>query len=499
MKKAVLLLCLTLAGGSMPLRAQDARASLDAVSAALGAGNLRTIEFSGRGFDYIFGQPYDAYSPWPRFAVPTMTVTIDYATPAMRDDRRRQQFENPPLGGGFQPLAGELRQIWVMSGAFAWDMAGASAVPAAPERDFRSAIDGRLTQIWMTPQGFIKAALANGGTSRSETIRGAKKTIVTFTAPNKMKFEGVIGDQNLVERIETWYGSPVLGDTKFEADFSAYKDFGGVKFPTRIVQRNGPYPILDLTVTDVKPNAAVSIEVPANIRNAPAATPATLQAEKVSDGIWIVQGGAKSVAVEMKDHVVVVDAPETEARSVGVIEAVKRAIPGKPIRYLINTHHHFDHSGGVRTYVAEGATIITHQSNIAFYENIWRNPRTVMPDRLAKSGRTPVFEGVTGTRMLNDGSREIDIFHYAGNMHNAGMLMVYLPRERMLIEADSWTPPALVGDVPGGVANLVHFYEAVQRLQLDVDQVVPIHGRLTTFDEVKQAVQTHGKTQLWTN
>src|SRR5258705_4522859 len=386
-----------------------------------------------------------------------------------------------------------------MSGNYAWDVAGTAAVPAPPERDFRSAIDGRLTQIWMTPQGFIKAAIANGGTSRSESIRGAKKTMVAFTAPNKMKFEGVVGDQNLVERIETWYGSPVLGDTKFEADFSAYKDFGGVKFPTRIVQRNGPYPILDLTVTDVKPNAAVSIEVPANIRNAPAAAPATLQAERVSDGIWIVQGGAKSVAIEMKDHLVVVDAPETEARSVGVIEAVKRAIPGKPIRYLINTHHHFDPSGGLRTYAAEGATIITHQSNIAFYENIWRNPRTIMPDRLAKSGRTPVFEGVTGTRMLNDGSREIDGYHYAGNMHNAGMLMVYLPRERMLIEADSWTPPAVAGDLPGGVPNLVHFYEAVQRLQLDVEQVVPMHGRLTTFEEIRQAVQTYGKTQQWTN
>ena len=499
MKKAFLLLSLVLLAGSTHMRAQDARSSLEAVSAALGAGNLRTIEFSGRGFDYIFGQPYDATSPWPRFAVPAMTVTIDYTTPAMRDDRRRQQFENPPLGGGFQPLAGELRQIWVMSGNYAWDVTGATAAPAAPERDFRSAVDGRLTQIWMTPHGFIKAALANGGTARSDTIRGARKTIVTFTAPNKMKFEGVVGDQNLVERIETWYGSPVLGDTKFEADFSAYKDFGGVKFPTRIVQRNGPYPILDLTVTEVKPNVAVSIEVPANVRNAPAAAAAALQAERISDGIWMVQGGAKSVAVEMKDHIVVVDAPETEARSIGVIEAVKRAIPGKPIRYLINTHHHFDHSGGVRTYAAEGSTIITHQSNIAFYENIWRNPRTIAPDRLSKSGRTPVFEGVTGTRMLNDGSREIDIYHYAGNMHNAGMLMVYLPRERMLIEADSWTPPAAAGDVPGGVANLVHFYEAVQRLQLDVDQVVPIHGRLTIFDEIRQAVQTYGKTQLWTN
>ena len=81
--------------------------------------------------------------------------------------------------------------------------------------------------------------------------------------------------------------------------------------------------------------------------------------------------------------------------SIAVIDAVKRAIPGKPIKYLINTHHHFDHSGGVRTYAADGATIITHQSNIAYFENAWRNPRTINPDRLAKSGRTPVFEGVT--------------------------------------------------------------------------------------------------------
>jgi glyoxylase-like metal-dependent hydrolase (beta-lactamase superfamily II) len=313
-----------------------------------------------------------------------------------------------------------------------------------------------------------------------------------------MKFEGVLSDQNLVERIVTWYGSPVLGDTKFEADFSDYKDFGGVKFPTHIVQRNGPYPILDLTVTEVKPNATVSIDVPANIRNASPAVPAPVQAEKISDGIWMVQGGAKSLALDMKDHIVVIEAPETETRSIAVIDAVKRAIPGKPIKYLINTHHHYDHSGGLRTYAAEGATIITHYTNIPFYESIWRNPRTISPDRLAKSGRTPVFEGITGSRILSDGAREIDIYHYGGNMHNPGLLMIYLPRERMLIEADSWTPPA-PGDVPGAVVNLVNFYEAVQRLNLDVEQVVPIHGRLTSFDEIRQAVQTYGKTQYWTN
>jgi glyoxylase-like metal-dependent hydrolase (beta-lactamase superfamily II) len=497
MKKPLLILFLAVICSAIDLRAQDARAVLDAAAAALGAANLRSLVFSGRGTDGIFGQPYDGNSPWPRFSVPNLTMTIDFATPAMRDDRRRQQLQNPPLGGGFQPLIGELRQTWLLSGGYAWDMVGPNAVPAAPERDFRSAVDGRLAQIWLTPQGFVKAALANGATARTETIRGAKKTIVSFTGPNKMKFEGVIGDQNLVEGIETWFGSPVLGDTKLEAVFSGYKDFGGVKFPTRIVQRSGGYPVLDLTVTEVKPNAAVTIDVPANIRQAAAPAPERLQGEKVSDGVWLFPGGAKSVAIEFRDHIVVVDAPETEARSILVIDAIKRAIPGKPIRYLINTHHHFDHSGGLRTYAAEGATIITQQANVAFYQNAWRNPRTINPDRLAQSGRTPVFEGVTGSRVMADGTRDLNIYHYAGNMHNVGMLMVYLPREKMLIEADSWTPPANRGDLPGAVPNLGHFYDAVTRLQLDVEQIVPIHGRLTPFSEVREAVEAYGNAQLW--
>jgi glyoxylase-like metal-dependent hydrolase (beta-lactamase superfamily II) len=241
----------------------------------------------------------------------------------------------------------------------------------------------------------------------------------------------------------------------------------------------------------------VNIEVPPPIRQAPAPGPETAQAEKVAEGIWLVPGGAKSVAIEFRDHIVVVDAPETEARSILVIDAVKRAIPGKPIRYLINTHHHFDHSGGLRTYAAEGATIITQQANVAFYQNTWRNPRTITPDRLATSGRTPVFEGLTGSRLMRDATRELSIYHYDGNMHNPGMLMVYLPREKLLIEADSWTPPARRGDLPGAVPNLVTFYDAVMRLSLDVEQVLPIHGRLTPFSEVRESVEAYGNTQVW--
>src|SRR6266852_8481157 len=191
MKRTLIIALITASLGGRIAGAQDAKTALEAAAAALGATNLRTIEFSGRGSDFTFGQAYDGSSPWPRFSVPSYTMTIDYTIPAMRDDRKRQQSENPPRGGGFQPHVGELRQIWVLSGNYAWDVAGQNAVPAAAERDLRTAVDGRLAQIWMTPHGFIKAAIANHATARTETLRGAKKTVISFTAPNKAKFEGL--------------------------------------------------------------------------------------------------------------------------------------------------------------------------------------------------------------------------------------------------------------------------------------------------------------------
>src|SRR5438093_718004 len=355
---------------AMAAWAQDAKTTLDAAAAALGARNLRTIEFSGRGSDFMFGQAYDGNNPWPRFNLPSYTMTIDYTIPAMRDDRRRQQSENPPRGGGFQPLVGELRQIWVLSSNYAWDMAGQNAIPAAAERDLRSAVDGRLAQIWMTPHGFIKAAIANHATSKTDTVRGAKKNVISFTAPNKARFEGMLNEQNLLEMITMRFDNPVLGDNIFEAVFRDYKDFGSVKFPTRIVQRNGGYPVLDVTITEVKPNIGATFDVPANIRQAPPAATQTIVPEKLAEGVWSFPGGARSVVVEFRDYILVVEAPESETRSIAVIDAIKKAIPNTPLRYVINTHSHFDHLGGLRTYAAEGATVITYAGNSPDYEQL---------------------------------------------------------------------------------------------------------------------------------
>ena len=234
-----------------------------------------------------------------------------------------------------------------------------------------------------------------------------------------------------------------------------------------------------------------------------AAAPAErVDTQKLADGVWLVAGGThNSVAIEFRDFVAVVEAPLNEARSLAVIDEVNRLAPNKPIRYVVNTHHHFDHSGGLRTYLSQGTTVVTSQGNRDYYLQVLFNPapRTLQPDRLATyypmfmvSRRPAPIETVNQKYVLSDGVRTVDIYPLQGLAHSQNMLMAYLPKEKILVNADLYTPPAPGAQPPATPnASTITLYQNIQRLKLDVAQHVPIHGRPGPNDEFLKIV---GKT-----
>src|SRR5262249_28262616 len=165
--------------------------------------------------------------------------------------------------------------------------------------------------------------------------------------------------------------------------------------------------------------------------------------QMVADGVWYLTGGTHhSAVIAMKDHVIVVEAPLNEERALAVLAETKKLVPSKPIKYLINSHHHYDHSGGVRAFAAEGVTIVTSEVNRSFFEWAAAAPATVAPDRQAKAKRKVAVEAVGDKRVMTDGARTVELHQIAGILHHDGMLMVYLPREKLLSQADAFTPAA---------------------------------------------------------
>jgi glyoxylase-like metal-dependent hydrolase (beta-lactamase superfamily II) len=217
---------------------------------------------------------------------------------------------------------------------------------------------------------------------------------------------------------------------------------------------------------------------------------ARVVSEQAAPGVWYLTGGSHhSVVIEMKDHVIVVESPLNDERAVAVLAEARKLVPGKSIRYVINSHHHFDHAGGLRAVVADGITVITHESSRAFLEQALAASATMTPDRQAKAGGKPIVEGVRDRRTMTDGTRTVEIYHIAGNTHSDGLLMVYLPKERFLVEADVYTPAPPNAPAPTAVNPLtVNLAENITRLGLGVDQLLPLHGRMVPLADMNKAI-----------
>jgi glyoxylase-like metal-dependent hydrolase (beta-lactamase superfamily II) len=303
-----------------------------------------------------------------------------------------------------------------------------------------------------------------------------------------------------------------------EQTYTGYKDFAGVKFPTRIVQTRAGLAWSDLTVADVKVNGTAPQPVaaaggrggaagagagrgaaaPAGRGAAPegrgaapegrGAQPAggggggrgaapQVSTRKLAEGLYLITGGYRSVAVEMKDHIVLIEAPQSEMTTSNILAEVKKTFPAKPIKYLVNSHSHSDHSGGLRAAVAEGAIILTHELNKPLYEKWFSNPRTLLnPDNLAKSGKKAKFEYMEDKKILKDNMNTIELYHIRGAAHSEDMIVAYLPKIKTVVEADAFNAPNPNAPPPQNINQLERLFASeLDRLGIDYTTIIPVH------------------------
>jgi glyoxylase-like metal-dependent hydrolase (beta-lactamase superfamily II) len=488
-------------------QAPDVKAVLQAVAANIGATDLRCVTYSGNGWVGAVGQNFTPRDDWPRTELASYTKTINFDARSSREEQVRRQGSYPARGGGGIPIQGEVRQLNLVSGDHAWALQGTNVTPQP------AAAAQRQLDLWLTPHGFVRAAMAGSNPvmlTRNEGgeagVPKRRVTMVSITALGKYRVNATINGDNLIERVQTWVPNAVIGDMYYETVYSEYKAFGTLKFPTRFhhhddldnvssgnpVVRGGHHGF-GLNVTDVQANACGEmIAVPEAVQKAQI-PPVRVETEKLAEGVYKIGGGSHhSVAVEFGDFVAVVEAPLNEERSLAVIAAVRKLVPNKTIDYVVNTHHHFDHSGGLRTYVhEEGSTIVTYRGNRDFYGQELFSlalQRTLQPDRLAlyppeEAAEGYRFETVVEKYTLSDGTRTMDVHHMQALNHADGMLIAYLPKEKIVIEADMYTPPAPGTTPPPPTAAARTFLANMQRLKLDVATLVPIHGPTVSWAE----------------
>jgi glyoxylase-like metal-dependent hydrolase (beta-lactamase superfamily II) len=486
-KAMVLFAALVLLAGSARAQDQTARRALDAAAAAMGVTNLKSIQYSGTGWQGAVGQNYTPAHDWPRFDLTSYTRSIDFETQTSKIEMVRRQGNNEQRGGGGTPIQGEQRLTQLVSGNYAWNLEPDGKVTPRPQ-------DAELRQleIWLTPHGFLKGAMAGQATGVRRWEYDQWVTVVSFTALGKYRINGTINADNVIERIQTWVPNPVAGDMYYETVFSRYREINGVKFPGRWHQHQdyddgfwrgnasgGDHAFGLETITDVKFNVAGAAPAVPDVVRQGTVPPVRVTSEKLADGVWLLGGGShNSLLVEFQDSVAVIEAPLNEERSLAVIAEVYKLVPNKPIKYVVNTHHHWDHLGGIRTYRHEGATVVINERNRGFVEEVLTpGPRVLQPDRYSLSppeewAEGYTFEAVREKFVLGDQTRTVELYNVQGLAHAVGMLIAYLPKEKIVVQADLYSPDATTPN-----ASNRTFYENIRRLKLDVDRIVGIHGR----------------------
>ncbi len=482
-KLAVVAICAAcLCGNAM---AQDGKTVIANAQKALG--DLKSITYSGSAKDVAFQQCGSNAADMncrgthdPMRPINNYVRVIDLTAST---SRHTGATNNPAGGGATAPMPGTFFQ------------------QVTPQQADVSQPWANALELYITPWGFLKGAAQNNATASRRKVDGKNYTVLTWSptvkAPSGKNYviNGYVNESNIVDRVETWLGENIMGDMHILATYSGWKDFGGVMAPSRIVQTRGGWPFFEVDVKAAKanpPDVATLVPPPAPAGGrggpgggAPAAAarggapgggppPLAVTSEKLGDGLYRLttgNGSYDSVIVEFKDYVMMLEAGQSEARGLAYIAETKKLIPNKPIRYVMNTHPHSDHTGGLPALVADGATIITQKNNEEFLEKALNTPRTLLNDTLAKNPKKAKVEAVSEKKVYSDGTRTVEIYHVSPVPHSNGLMIAYIPKEKVLFQGDFSLPAA------GQPANdhIKALIPILEKLNLNFDRYINVH------------------------
>jgi glyoxylase-like metal-dependent hydrolase (beta-lactamase superfamily II) len=473
--------------------AQDAGAVISAARQALG--NVQSVTYSGSARDVSFQQCganatalicYGTHDPMR--PITNYVRVIDLAAPTSRH-----------TGGTMNIGAGGSTTI--SQGTFFQQVTAAQADVSQPWN--------ASLELYLTPWGFLKGAADNNATARRQRVGNTELTVLSWSptvkAPSGASYQinAYVNGDNLIERVETWFGENIMGDMHIVATYSGWRDFGGALVPTRIVQTRGGWPFFEVDVTNAQGNPAdlaslAPAPAPAAGRGggapggaaggapggraggppagAPAGGPQPLVVEKEELAPWLFrytagQGSYDSLVAEFDDYVMLLEAGQNQARAEAYVAEIKRQFPDKPIRYVFNTHPHSDHTGGLPVLVAEGAAIIAHENSREFFERALNTPRTLLDDALSRNPRRARVEGVGDSRTFTDGEHTVTFYHIFPAPHSNGLMVAYFPAERVLFQGDF--------SVNAGQPANDHvraLVPALEKLGLNYDRYINVHA-----------------------
>ena len=453
--------------------AAEAMGGADAVAAA------STLVMEGTGTTYRLAQNPFPGSDLPIYEIHSYRKEIDLENHRWRAGQVRTGRFTTGFPVDRQPL------IQAVDGVVAFDVPANGTPRRLPAQTGRD----RHAELYHHPLVVLKAALQEAPEATVGPLReeeGYEVVDVTLAGGPRLTLR-VDAATGLLARVESTAHNPYFGDVVIATSFSEWEQSGGLLLPSTISQKLDRYTNGDFSLSSEVNAEIQDLSAPADVASSPDPVPPPLEitSEELAPGVWFLGPGYNSVLIEFPSYTAIVEASQNDGRALAVIQKARELVPDKPLQYVINTHFHSDHSGGIRAAVAEGLTVITHEIHRAFFEELVTRPHTLIPDHLANNPRPLQIETVSGDGPyeLTDGDRTIEIYRLQDDIHADGMLMVYLPRERILMEGDPFSPSARAHPM---AAN---FLAQVRALGLGVDRVAPIHGRVVPFSEVVRTVR----------